>query len=81
LRSKSLRNILSDEWMGLSSMNRLRRLNSLHSPGTDNTENTVPLLQHHCCLAMAWRIPLLRAQTSARTAQKTQFFWCLRSGA
>jgi hypothetical protein len=55
------------------------RLNTLYSPGTDRTENAVPLLQSHCCLAMSWRIPLLLAQPSVRTARKTPFVFYLRA--
>jgi hypothetical protein len=60
----------------------LSGLNSLYSPGMDDTENTVPLLQCSCCLAMAWHIPLLCAQPSAWTVQKITFLcFCLRAAA
>jgi hypothetical protein len=43
---------------------------------TDRVENPVTLLQCNCCLAMAWRIPLLRAQPTELAAQKTPFSCC-----
>jgi hypothetical protein len=39
-------------------------------------QKTPFLLQCNCCLAMAWRIPVLRAQPSARTTQKRPFLCC-----
>jgi hypothetical protein len=49
--------------------------------GTDSVEKNFRPLQCSCHIAMAWLIPMLPAQPSARTAQKTLFLFFFKSAA